>query len=108
MIKVVGYKVLLKMESLAERDETFKRLEKAGLAIPEHEDVKRRDAGVDRGVVVGVGEDAYTEVKAPWCKVGDTVAFAKYSGKLIEDPETKEKFIVINDDDVVAVLRSAE
>jgi co-chaperonin GroES (HSP10) len=43
----------------------------------------------------------------PWARVGDFIAFAKYSGKMLEDPEDGQKYIVINDEDVVAVLREA-
>ena len=40
-----------------------------------------------------------------WAKVGDRIIFSKYTGKLVEHPETLERFMLINDEDVQIVLR---
>jgi co-chaperonin GroES (HSP10) len=75
---------------------------------------------LDRGTVVQVGSDAFkafffnsnphqdSSAFEPWCAVGDLIAFAKYSGKFLEDPEDGSKYIVINDEDVVAVLKGVK
>jgi co-chaperonin GroES (HSP10) len=39
----------------------------------------------------------------PWCEVGDTVLFAKYSGKTILDPVTGQEVYIIHDEDILAV-----
>jgi co-chaperonin GroES (HSP10) len=39
--------------------------------------------------------------------VGDRVTFAKYGGFSIEDPITKEKFRILNDEDIVSVIVEA-
>lgn len=114
MIKICGHRVLLKMEKLEDADPTYKRMKAMGLALAETEETKRLEAGLDKGTVVEVGSDAFKQFYInihgdlsgfePWCKVGDFVAYAKYAGKLIEDPETHQKYMVINDEDVVAVL----
>ena len=41
----------------------------------------------------------------PWAKVGDRVAFAKYGGFKIEDPDTKEVYRLLNDEDITAIIR---
>jgi len=104
------------MEKLEDADPTYKRMKAAGLVLAETEETKRMEAGLDKGTVVAVGDDAFKEfyLRAnpgsdlsgfkPWCKVGDFIAYAKYAGKLLEDPETQAKYMVINDEDVVAVL----
>ena len=41
---------------------------------------------------------------APWCKVGDLVLIARYSGEDKVDPDTEEVFRIINDEDIFATL----
>lgn len=114
MIKIRGHRVLVKLEKLEEVDPTYARMRKSGFAIPESEDKQRAEVALDRAVVAAVGEDAFKAFYLnsngsldgfkPWCEVGDVVAFAKYAGKQIDDPETHEKYVVLNDEDIVAVL----
>lgn len=95
-----------------ERDEAFKKAAAAGIVFADHEDKKRREAGVDRGEVLEVGPDAFKGYHLssygnldnfkPWCKPGDTIAFAKYSGMVVKEGE--KEYLVINDEDVVAIL----
>lgn len=113
-IAPLGHRVLVKRAKLDERDPTFKRAKAAGIVLADHEDTKRREAGVDRGWVVEVGPDAFKgfhlstggtlENFVPWTKPGDYIAFAKYSGMAIEDPDKEFDYLVINDEDVVATL----
>jgi len=58
------------------------------------------------GVVVAIGPTAWKAFDdgKPWCKVGDRVSYAKYGGFVIEDPESKEHFRLLNDEDVIAVV----
>ena len=73
-----------------------------------NENKKREDASVDTGIVLAIGPTAWHDFKSdPWCKVGDTILFAKFSGKFVEDPETKEDVVILNDEDVVAVVQGA-
>lgn len=69
-------------------------------------------AASEFGVVVAVGPSAFRDEKfgygkdfwEPWCKVGDEILFSKYAGKLVHDPDTKDDYMVINDEDVKIVL----
>lgn len=117
-IAPVGHRVLVKKADVDDRDPVFRSARRAGIEIAkDHEDAKRREAGIDRGWVLEVGEDAFKsfwynsnptsppEDFKPWVKPGDFIAFAKYGGMLIpdhDDPDTQ--YIVINDEDVVAIL----
>ena len=108
VIEPAGNRILIKRDSVEDHDPQFQRAQKAGIVIPETEDQMRRQAGMDRGQVVALGETAYKDeffLGKAWCQPGDFVVFAKYAGKAVKNYETNEDFIVINDADVVAVLR---
>lgn len=111
MIIPVGHRVVVKQEKLEETDPTYKRAHKAGIVIADTEDKKREQAGFDKGVVIAIGPGAFVEfnrsqgLDSPWCQVGDKVAFAKYSGKTVVDPDNHETYMVLNDEDIVCVIR---
>jgi len=109
MITPLLHFVVVKQEKLVEVDPTYQRAQAAGIVIPEHEDNKRAQAGVDKGTVISLGATAYRDYNIdPPIKPGDTVAFAKYSGKVITDPDTNEDFVVLNDADIVCVITRKE
>ena len=51
-----------------------------------------------------VHNDWYSILQSAWCKVGDKVIFGKYAGKMVENRDTGEEFMVINDDDIQLVI----
>jgi co-chaperonin GroES (HSP10) len=105
MIKILGHRVLVKVYDITEADDTYNNAKKAGLYVPPSEQMEREQGAVDRGIVVQVGETAYKDFGGePWCSVGDEVLFARYAGKKIVDPHTKEEFTAMNDEDIVAVF----
>jgi co-chaperonin GroES (HSP10) len=121
MISIKGHRVLVKVEKMEEVDAVYRRAYAAGLVVADTDEARRAQAGLDRGTVIQVGNDAFKafhmssnpgdiplDYFEPWCKAGDFIAFAKYSGKFLEDPEDGQKYIVINDEDVVAVLTGAK
>jgi co-chaperonin GroES (HSP10) len=55
------------------------------------------------GYVIEMGPTAYNDQPAPWCKIGDRVSFAKYSG-LLNTGKDKKKYRVINDLDIVSII----
>jgi co-chaperonin GroES (HSP10) len=102
MIKPLLYRVLLKYESVYDIDPAFLRAKKAGLALAEdHEDMQRRNAGIDKGTVVAVGPDA----KVGDLKAGDRVGFAKHSGKIVIDESDDKKYLILNDEDILYIQR---
>jgi co-chaperonin GroES (HSP10) len=62
------------------------------------------------GEVVAIGPNAWKAFDdgTPWAKVGDRVAFAKYGGFNLEDPETKIVYRLLNDEDIVSVWKTKE
>ena len=113
MIKVVLHRLLIEREAPEDTDavKTKKALEKQGLAVPDwvQRDIDkqaiRENASMDKGTVVQIGETAFRDygIECP-VKVGDYISFAKFGGKDVTDPETGKVFVVINDEDLVAVL----
>ena len=103
MISVPGHRVLVKPRDI-------KKTTESGISIEygQNEDLER--AATNIGVVEQVGPDAWKTmyisgyVGAPWAKVGDEVYFAKYAGKSITDESTGERFMVLNDEDITAVI----
>jgi co-chaperonin GroES (HSP10) len=113
LIKVVLHRVLLKRDVPVDTDavKTKKELERLGLATPEwvQKDIEkqalRENASMDKGVVVDIGPTAFKDYKieSP-IKVGDYISYVKFGGKEITDPESGEVYVVIQDEDVVAIL----
>lgn len=101
-----GYRVLVKLDTLQERDDVYKMADKAGLALPDHTELRREQLSIDSGTVLKIGQTAFKEYGGdPWCKVGDRVAFAKHTGKVFRDPkDSKAIYLVQNDQDIIAVL----
>jgi co-chaperonin GroES (HSP10) len=119
MLKVAGHKVLIKHMMFKERMEDFvpKDLKDKGFEIAASAEQERREeVASEVGTVVGVGPTAWYAFDrynkdgsinsdwTPWCKLGDQILFARYAGKIVEDPITSERFMIINDEDVQAVV----
>lgn len=112
-LEPVGHRVVVKPEKLEERDPTYARASKAGIALPDSDDKRRREAGSDRGIVISVGPNAFREFNLaagvdniPWCKTGDRILYAKHAGKWTENPDNAdEQWLILNDEDVVGVLK---
>lgn len=102
MIVPVGHRVLIEVAETSERT-------KGGLFLPQSVRDAERYAGIF-GVVAAIGETAWKAFDGgePWCKVGDTVAFAKYGGMVIKDPPTGKEFRLVNDEDVIAIIHEEE
>jgi len=105
MIKPCGHRLVVQPFKQEEVDEVIKSAKRAGFEIVNSNE-EREDASVDKGVVLAIGPTAWQDFKSePWCKVGDTILFAKFAGKIVEDPETKKKVFILNDEDVVAIIQ---
>lgn len=99
MIIPVGFLVLVKPD--APKD----KLKNDKIFIPDNIMDKERLA-VDTGTLIAVGSKAWKDQAdgEPWAKIGDHVIYAKYGGKVLVDPETEEKFIVLQDKDIIGLL----
>jgi len=109
MIIPVGHRLLVKSDDLELQTEW-------GFHIVQDE--KREKHGQVFGTVVSLGPDcwkAFRKVQegkevngSPWASVGDKVVYAQYAGKFLTDPDNGEEYIIILDEDVVAIIRETE
>ena len=108
MIIPLIHRILVKAEKFDEFNKDIQRAKSIGLEIPELEDHKRAQASVDRGVVVSIGATAYRDygVECP-VKIGDVVNYARFSGKIIVDPETEQEYIALNDEDLICIIKDS-
>ena len=109
MIIPTMHRIVVKQRQLSEVSQEHKRLEKLGLVVADTEDRKRAQAGVDQGTIVSFGPTAFKDfdTEVPF-KISDYIAFAKYSGKVITDPDDHLEYVVINDEDVVAIIKETK
>lgn len=106
MIIPVLHRILIKQDKLEETNKDYVRARAAGIVIPDHEDNKRAQAGVDTGTILAIGETAYRYFgTTPPIKVGDRIAYARFSGKFITDPEDNEEYVALNDEDIVCIFK---
>lgn len=71
-------------------------------------DEKLAKAAQMEGIIVALGQTAWTHPTLggePWAEVDDTVYFSKFGGTQIEDPETGKDYVMINDEDVFAIVK---
>lgn len=101
-----GHRVVVRMLDLKEVDKAYD-VQIEGFVLPDVADLQRKQESVDHGVVLAIGPTAWRDFGGePWCKVGDLVTFAKYAGKRVVDPDDPEaKVQVLNDEDIVCVLK---
>jgi len=113
MLKVKGHRLLVKPDAVKERlnESVPEGLAKTGFRIELTQEQEQREEVASRtGTVVGIGNtcwhsfDKSSAEWEPWCQVGDRITFARYAGRIEEDPVTHEKFVVINDTDMFCVI----
>ena len=66
-------------------------------------DEKREALAQMYGVVVAMGDSCYRDQSSQWCKEGDRVSFAKYSGLVYKGIDGKD-YRCINDLDIVSLV----
>lgn len=105
-----GHRIVVRPVKLEDVDDLYRRAKSAGIELASDKDVLREQMSVDRGFVEAIGPSAFRDFNAetPWCAVGDIVAFAKYSGKAVKDLDTEDSYIVLNDEDIVCILKKGE
>lgn len=104
----LGHRLLVKPEDLKEVDPLLAKAKELGIHI-ESDELKRDQAAVDKGTVVAIGDTAFKDFgETPWCSVGDLVAFTRYGGKTLKDPEDNVEYIILNDEDVIAKYSKKE
>lgn len=100
MIEAIGFRVVIRPDPVVETT-------KSGIYLAVDEKLEKGATVV--GTVVQIGPEAFRSYNrsagftqyVPWVNVGDRVHYARYAGKWVEDPYTKEEFLVVNDEDIV-------
>lgn len=106
MIEPLLHRIVVKPEKFEDFSEDHRRMRSIGLVAPELEEMKRAQASVDRGVVVSIGATAYRDYGVePQVKIGDVVNYARFSGKLIKDHSDGEEYVILNDEDLICVIK---
>lgn len=106
MIEPLLHRIVVKPEQFEEFADEYRRMKQLGWEIPQMEEMKRAQASVDRGKVVALGATAYRDYGVePQVKVGDIVNYARFSGKLVKDPATGEELVILNDEDLICVIK---
>lgn len=104
-IKPCGHWVLIEVTPVEEKSG-------GGILLPADQ-VKKEQGGRDIGKVVDIGPIAYKSLSGcngphDWgVKVGDSVEFRRYDGKvprLAEDNESLKNLRLIQDNDIIAVM----
>ena len=94
-IKPCGYRVIIKPDPIEE-------VTKGGIVLALDE--RRERAGQMFGTIVRIGPEAWKDYEEGWAKEGDRVMYSMYSGKTIKDTDTDENYLIINDEDVIAIV----
>jgi co-chaperonin GroES (HSP10) len=104
-IKPILHRILVKPDRLEDVDQVFGNAHKAGLIL-EFAEREREQAAIDTGVVVDFGTTVFKDFNADNpLKVGDRVVYAKYGGKSVTHPEDKVRYVLLNDEDVIAIFK---
>jgi len=99
-LEVVGHRVLIKPDSFATKTDWDFQLDIG-------ENFHREKAATVVGIIVGVGNTAWVDFPGEaWAKVGDKVYYARYSGKVVKEGD--EEYIIVNDEDVQAIIHKEE
>ena len=95
-----GHRIVVRMEEVEQTTS-------GGIVLPS-EVTDREEMSGTRATVVAVGPSAWADqaVSGLWAQVGEKVMIAKFAGQLWKVGTTKYR--VINDLDVVAVIRGGE
>lgn len=107
-VKPAGHRVIVLPDKLDDVNAKYlgETLKSIGLEIVHEGDKKRHENAIVTGTLVAIGATAWKAYDdgEPWAELGDRVYFSRHGGNLIEDPVTKEKYRLLNDEDIYAVI----
>ena len=102
-IIVTGCRLLVKPFKLQEHDKVFDSAKKAGIFLLETAE-RKEQINVDKGTVLQIGSKCHEDYVGS-LSVGDTIAYAKFGGKFIQEPGSEEVFLIINDEDLLCIFK---
>jgi len=97
-----GHRVIVKLDSV-------ETVSAGGILLQGSIDERLEKAGIQLGIVVAYGDQAWKAFSTdftgkPWANVGDYIFFARYAGKILIDPIDGEDYMIMNDEDILAVI----
>lgn len=92
--RVAGWTLLVKVDDIPKSQ---------GLIEMPPDVITRKELAETRGTVLSIADAAWSDEPKPRCGVGDRILFRQYAGEML-DVEGQDKFRIINDKDVYAVL----
>ena len=95
-IRPVEYKVLIKPDAVNGKTS-------GGILMPENA-IERQEAIRDTGILVDASEMAFSDWKGRKPELGDRVVFSRYAGSIYQHDKTREKFRLMNDKDICAIM----
>ena len=105
MIKTPLHRVTVIPFDIDEWDESRKKAKALGFALPDADfGGVRAKASVDMGTIYQIGATAFKDFGDVPVTVGDTIAYVKNSGKFVKDPFDQKEYLVLNDEDIVAIF----
>lgn len=102
-LKALGYRLLVKPDDF----KTEHAVEGTDIVLEIVSNEKEKKALMTTGVILDIGPLAWADYNKnmgdniPWAKVGDHIMYSRYGGKRIEDPETGEEVILLDDGDAL-------
>jgi co-chaperonin GroES (HSP10) len=106
MINPLGHKVLVQAD-------TIEKATESGIIYHTADSQLLEQAACSIGTLIDHGDQAWRAFSkdftgTPWCKRGDRVYFSRYAGAKIDDPVTGESYVLMNDEDICAVITGEE
>ena len=105
-IKITGCRILIKPFKIQEHDKVYASAKAAGIVLSETSE-RKEQVNVDKGTVLQIGAKCHEDYVGELA-VGDTIAYAKFGGKFITEPGSEDIYLVINDEDVVAIFKETK
>lgn len=101
----LGHRVLVKPDFVEEKS-------KGGIILAQ-DTVKQEQGAQVIGTVLDIGTTCWIDSGdgTPWCKIGDRVVFAKYSGMKIWNPvegKYRDDILIVNDLDICGLVAEEE
>lgn len=105
-LQPVGHRVLVKLKEFTEKEEKSE----SGIILKIHDNMMREQKAMRIATVISLGPTAYKDFGdgTPWCQPGDSVSIVRYSGEDFENPNTREVYRIINDEDVLGIVEEED
>lgn len=101
MITPTGFHILIKPDEVEKQSA-------GGIVLAVNEKLEKHQT--QTGELVAVGLLAWTDKGSgsPWAMIGDRVLYARHAGKFVTDEDTNIEYLILNDEDLIAVIKRGQ